>query len=156
MPLDELTALQRELEVGLDDVRGAVRFSDEGYRRNLLRPGPGYHALILCWKAGQKSPIHDHRGSACGIRVLQGEVTETKFSRAPSGRLVEGETGRLAEGCVCGSYDADIHEIVNLHPDGTDLVTLHIYSPPLLQMGLYSRDTAEVDVWTAPVATAAP
>jgi len=145
VPLELLTRWERELEIDLDDVREAVRFGDDGYRRNPLREGPGYQALVLCWKPGQKSPIHDHRGSACGVRVIAGAVTETIFQRI-DGQLIEGETRRLDAGGVCGSYDTDIHEIANRGSEG--LVTLHVYAPPLLTMGIYTRETGDVVAWT--------
>src|SRR5947208_15930258 len=59
-PLDELTALLRRLQPGCDDLAEHVRFADEGYRRNLVRAGRWYHLWVLCWKHGQRSPIHDH------------------------------------------------------------------------------------------------
>ncbi len=43
---------------------------------------------------------------------------------------------------VCGSEDADIHQISNLQAGDADLVTLHIYSPPLVRMGTYSLTDA--------------
>lgn len=144
VPLPELCALQRELQITLEDVRHVTHFGDEGYQRNPLRRGPAYEALILCWKDGQSSPIHDHRGSSCGVLVLEGECTELIFTLDEHGMLVEGQTNRLACDGVCGSYDSDIHEIANRQGDGTNLVTLHIYSPPLSSFGVYSRDSAEV------------
>ena len=39
---------------------------------------------------------------------------------------------------MCGSEDDDLHQISNLQAGDADLVTLHIYTPPLLQMGTYS------------------
>ena len=41
-------------------------------------------------------------------------------------------------GGICATEDADIHQVSNLADDGGDLVTLHVYSPPLLNMGTYS------------------
>ena len=41
-------------------------------------------------------------------------------------------------GRCCASQDQDIHQISNIAADGSDLVTLHVYSPPLLCMGQYS------------------
>ena len=41
-------------------------------------------------------------------------------------------------GAVCGSEDADIHQISNLQPDGQELITLHVYTPPLGRVGNYS------------------
>src|SRR5882762_7214046 len=63
VPLSELTHRLEGLTVDLEDVGDCLVFGKEHYRRNLMRAGPAYHALILCWRAGQRSPIHDHRGS---------------------------------------------------------------------------------------------
>jgi cysteine dioxygenase len=41
-------------------------------------------------------------------------------------------------GSVCASEDDNLHQISNLQDGDADLVTLHIYSPPLLHMGTYS------------------
>ncbi len=87
VPLPELCALQRKLEITLEEVRDVMHFDDECYQRNPLRTGPAYEALILCWKDGQASPIHDHRGSSCGVLVLEGECTELIFTRDEDGML---------------------------------------------------------------------
>ena len=77
IPLDVLdTELRRTVLVKVDYQR-MVSFGDKAYRRNLLHDGPAYHALVLCWRAGQRSPIHDHSGSSCAVRVLEGIATET-------------------------------------------------------------------------------
>jgi cysteine dioxygenase len=137
-PLRELTARLARLEVSCAEVAGAIRFSEQGYTRNLLRAGPWYHVLVLCWKNGQRSPIHDHAGSTCGVRVLRGVLTETPFEFAPNGHVKARGSHDLAAGGVCGSADADMHQISNLQSGSADLVTLHVYTPPLLHMGTYS------------------
>lgn len=138
VPLDDLVARMNAIEITERDVAHVVRFGTDGYRRNPLRVGSGYSALVLCWRPGQRSPIHDHRGSSCGVKVIRGTVTETLFERTTEGHLIPSETHELQEGGVCGSQDADIHQISNLQPAGRDLITLHIYSPPLNVMGTYS------------------
>ncbi len=138
IPLDELIAGLTESNLCLEDVREFACFSDDNYQRNLMHVGPGYQALVLCWHSGQRSPIHDHRGSACGVLVLQGIVSETIFERNEAGLIFPTRTSELNEGHVCGSFDSDIHQVSNLQPAGQDLITLHIYSPPLLTMGTYS------------------
>src|SRR5262249_19233333 len=75
-----------------------VRFSNKGYARNLVRTGPWYSALVLCWKNGQRSPIHDHLGSSCGVRVLRGTMTETLFEFAPNGHVKAVSSRDLAAG----------------------------------------------------------
>lgn len=138
IPLAALTDALKRLHVDYNAVDKFVQFSPERYRRNLMRAGPAYHALVLCWRNGQRSPIHDHRGSSCGVRVIRGEATETVFEMTGHGHVYAVRTRKLAEGCICATQDRDIHQISNLQPGNADLVTLHIYSPPLLVMSQYS------------------
>ncbi len=116
-----------------------------------MRAGRNYHALVLCWRAGQRSPIHDHKGSSCGVKVLQGTCTETLFDFTDQRYLIPTETRDLHEGHVCGSFDTDIHQVSNLQQAGSDLVTLHIYFPPLLKMGMYTLTSTEVTRFEDPV-----
>lgn len=151
IPLDELNGLIHQLRISIDDVMPFARFDDERYQRNLMRAGPAYHALVLCWQNGQRSPIHDHRGSSCGVRVLKGEMTETIFEFSPNGLIYPTSTSVAKEGTVCGSEDADIHQVSNLQPGDRELITLHIYSPPLLVMGTYSLTDDMVGEFADPV-----
>src|SRR5262249_5586595 len=134
-PLDELLDLLACLEVDAADLDEHVRFSAQGYTRNLVRAGPWYHLLGLCWKNGQRSPIHDPAGSSCAVRVLRGVLTETAFEFAPHGRVKAVGSHDLTAGEVCGSEDLDLHQVSNLQDGDADLVTLHVYSPPLRRMG---------------------
>ena len=151
IPLDVLRHGLMDLDIAYSDVRKCVRFSDERYQRNLFRAGNAYQALVLCWRNGQRSPIHDHRGSSCGVRVLRGTATETIFERNQKGLVYPAFSRQLAEGSVAASQDADIHQMSNLSDDGLDLVTLHIYSPPLLIMGSYSLSDAVVGEFVDPI-----
>jgi cysteine dioxygenase len=151
VPLDELTRRIEDLSIGFDDVAPFAHFGARTYQRNLMHEGPGYQALILCWRAGQRSPIHDHRGSSCGVRVLRGIATETFFDRTPDGYIYATASRQLAEGSVCGSQDDDIHQMSNLQCGGADLVTLHVYSPALIQMGMYSLTDRRIEQYLDPV-----
>jgi cysteine dioxygenase len=138
IPLRVLTEGINRVQFQFENVQPFVQFSTEKYRRNLLHEGRAYHALILCWRGGQRSPIHDHRGSACAVRVIRGEATETIFEMTEAGHVFPVRTRKLAEGFTCATEDLDIHQLSNLQPKHCDLITLHLYSPPLLVMGQYS------------------
>ncbi len=140
VPIDELVPRMRDVELSLDDIADVTEFHDECYARNLWRCGPGYSAFILCWKPGQASPIHDHQGSACGVRVLQGEVTETTFVKTPDGPLAPDRTTVYPTGMVCGSYDTDIHLIANRDPGDLNLITFHVYTPPLKHYRVFQAE----------------
>jgi cysteine dioxygenase len=144
-----------ELKTRLDDdtitaelLAEHIQFNDERYARNLLAYGPQFYALVLCWKPGQASPIHDHKGASCGVRVIEGVATETSF-RWQDGKLVAQSVTSMSAGEVCGSFDDDIHEIRNA--GDSNLVTLHIYSPYLDNINLYDRETGEITVFSDPM-----
>jgi len=140
-----------EAPLTLQDVASYLMFRPERYVRNRLHDGPAYQALVLCWCNGQRSPIHNHRGSHCGVKVLRGVATETIFAKAPNGLIVPVRSRDLPQGHVCASADEDIHQVSNLQAGGADLVTLHVYSPPLLRMDMFSLDTPAVHEWDDPV-----
>ncbi|MHC5111335.1 MAG: cysteine dioxygenase [Planctomycetota bacterium] len=143
----EVTALEeklRTINVTLDDVKPFVRFSGTEYLRNLIHQGEFFHALAICWRSGQRSPIHNHARSVCAVKVLRGTATETVFESTPSGLLKATRSNDLVEGSVMASLDDDTHQVSNLQAQGDDLVTLHVYSPPLLRMDTFSLTNPRV------------
>src|SRR5262249_47546536 len=145
--LDTLTArpdlprLLEELsrfEIDLDDLSEHVHFAEDGYKRNLVRSAPNYHAWVLCWKNGHRSPIHGHSAATCVARVLRGSLTETLCEMAPKGHVKASFSRDTAEGSVIGGEDADIHQVSKLQAADAPLVTLHVYSRPLPRMNTFS------------------
>ena len=136
--LRRLTDELARFEIDLDDLSDYLHFSEKTYKRNLVHAAPNYHAWLLCWKNGQRSPIHNHSGSVCVLRVLRGTLTETLFELAPNGHVKATFSRDFSEGSLVGSEDTDIHQVSNLQAGDADLVTLHVYMPPLNQMCTYS------------------
>lgn len=135
VPLAEVERLLREVEVKVETLGQFISFSPGHYTRNPIALGPAYQALVLCWLPGQESVIHDHTGSSCGVRVLEGACTEIAFTWQADGSLAERPACVLPPGAICGTQDNDIHKICN-YTSG-NLITLHIYSPPLEVMNTY-------------------
>jgi cysteine dioxygenase len=119
------------------DIEGACNFGARGYKRNTISSNPYYELLALCWRSGHCTPIHDHRGSSCAFRVVQGRGTEIRFSLTDSGLVCPTETTVMPPGYVCAAEDTDIHQVANMQADGLDLITLHIYSLPIAKMNTY-------------------
>ena len=151
IPLAALSQWLARTDVTLKDVQPFLRFSPEHYIRNLMYAGPGYQALVLCWRSGQRSPIHDHTGSSCGVKVIRGVATETTFAAAPNGMVYALGSRHLPAGSTCASQEADMHQMSNLQPEGEDLITLHIYSPALVYMNMYSIVAASVERFFDPI-----
>lgn len=123
-------------DVDLESLSARLRFDPHRYCRNRLHEGPGYEALLLCWRPGQASPIHDHGGSSCAFRIVTGVGTESVFSL--DGDWVRAVAERThPTGAVNSSQDGEIHELANRQ--ARDLVTLHLYSPALGRLRTYRR-----------------
>lgn len=139
--LSELVQHLQQTEIDCDDVQEHICFADHSYQRMPIRGGEWYQAWVMCWRNGQRSPIHDHKGSSCGVRILKGTLTETLFERAPNQHIKATCSRDMEPGQVLGGKDDDIHQVSNLQGDNADLITLHVYSPPLVYMGIYSLDS---------------
>ena len=150
-PIDKLKELLAASNATLADVRDFVRFEPTTYQRNLVALGPWYEVLVICWRSGQRSPIHNHAQSTCGLKVLQGVCTETYFAHSPCGQVVALSSHECEAGHVCASEDDDTHQVSNLQAPGNDLVTIHIYSPPLRSMKKFSITSATSEEWRPPV-----
>jgi cysteine dioxygenase len=113
------------------------RIGTKGYRRNIISRGSSYELLALTWRSGHCTPIHDHKGSSCAFRVIDGTGTEIRFQKTPSGQICPVGATPMPPGYVCAAEDSDIHQVANMQAPGKDLVTLHIYSPPIQKMNTY-------------------
>jgi len=136
--VQELDTLLNELDVTIDDLGDFVRFGTTQYLRHLVSDGEWYHLLVLCWRSGQRSPIHNHAESTCGLRVLRGVATETLFTTTPSNLIKAVSSSDMSTGAVAVMKDERVHQVSNLQSAGTDLITLHVYSPALLRAQTYS------------------
>lgn len=100
---DLIAALHREFDTDYVDIemvnhimlsyksnpaewRKFAKFDRYKYTRNLVDAGNGkFNLIILCWGEGHASSIHDHSDSHCFMKMLQGQLTETKFEFPCSG-----------------------------------------------------------------------
>ena len=131
---------------GHDDWRRFVLFDPQVYTRNLVVRNEHFEMLVLCWSAGQASPIHNHAGQHCWMAVLDGEVEETQFA-APAdvgpGGLRLGVQRLFRPGQV-----AYINDDIALHrvraAPGCQGVSLHLYSKPIDVCNIYDEQTGRV------------
>ena len=136
--IEQVRSWLENTDATLRDLQTFVRYDENHYRRNLVCAGEWYEILVICWLSGQRSPIHDHAHSTCGIRVMCGTCTETVFGHAPCGQVVARFSKDIAAGSVTASQDSDTHQVSNLQEARDNLVTIHVYSPPLRAMKTFS------------------
>jgi cysteine dioxygenase len=132
------------LVVTTEEVEPHALFSEKRYARNLVYKDREFEIMIMCWKAGQRSSIHDHAGSLGGIRILQGELTECLFERAANGMIKSLSSADYAIEEPRVEETSLIHQISNLQAEEGKTVSVHIYIPPLVRMNVYSLEDPAV------------
>jgi len=117
-------------------------FKEGAYTRNLVHRTEDYELLLLCWGAGQESPVHNHMGQRCWMSIVEGEVEEVHYRRQEGGPgpLVEGPTKRYGRGQA-----AFINDDIALHlvrgADGRAASSLHVYAKPYDVCLIYDPQT---------------
>ena len=104
--------------------------------------------LALCWKPGQRTPIHDHNGSHGAVFVHEGILWETTFEYDTESGLAYKAHRELRAGGLTGSEIPDIHQLGNPDVSGQDLITIHIYAPPLGVLKTYKLGSSTIDLYT--------
>jgi quercetin dioxygenase-like cupin family protein len=100
------------------------QFKDNHYARHLVFKSANVEILVVCWRPGQGSPIHHHDTSEGLMIILDGEITNTSYP--PDGCPV---TTVWRPGDVGHTPVGTSHEVKNT--SNLDVVSLHIYAPPL-------------------------
>ena len=132
--------------------RPFVFFKAGGYARNLIDHGNGnFNLLLVTWLPSQNrypwecgtlltccSCIHNHAGSHCLMRVLEGRVEEILYDTPTGdGSALPPKKPRVLNVGEC-SYINDemgVHSVGN--PTDQPAMTLHLYSPPIQQCQVF-------------------
>ena len=95
-----------------------------------------HEAWLLTWLPGQGTDLHDHGGAAGAFVVLSGELTETTVT---GGALRARLTDQVITARRPRSFGArHVHQVHNAGPEPA--VSLHVYSPALVEMRRYELD----------------
>jgi cysteine dioxygenase len=137
--VEEIKQRMATLELRRRDYETYRIFTGRRYARNLIVRSEFAEVLLLCWHAGQRTPIHDHGGSVGVVMVVEGCLTETMYEQY--------NTHRWNPGGITGAEVRDIHQLLNLQAEGRDLVTLHCYAPPLSVLNTFSPVNSRRRKW---------
>jgi cysteine dioxygenase len=145
---ERLMELTRRLAISAELIESRTCFAANTYTRNLVCRTPTFELLVLCWRPGHESTIHDHAGSLNAISVHRGELTSRLFVPAAGRPAGSGPVQLLAEervspGGRTGVDRGGIHQLANTAAE--DLVTVHVYAPPLKELVVYFTDSAETE-----------
>jgi len=79
-PLPEINDLIARTTISPDELLPYLGFKAGNYCRHRVMRNEFVEMLVLCWKPGQRTPIHDHNGSHGAVFVQEGILWETTFN----------------------------------------------------------------------------
>jgi len=126
---DEMVAAAAAVDLASLDLGDYRRFQENCYARNRVVLNDHVELVVICWRSGQSSAIHDHGKSHCLYLVVEGEMHEERFRLSGSGKPEPTDERTYGRGDISVSAGHEIHRINN--QSEADLVTVHVYSPPL-------------------------
>ncbi|MCL4148870.1 UNVERIFIED_CONTAM: hypothetical protein GTU68_020361 [Idotea baltica] len=113
---------------------------DESYTRNCIVENEKFELILLCWKAGQITPIHDHGGEECWVKIIEGEFRETIYTADKSGEL------KVVKSMISKSNDVTymidfmgFHSIENLSSKKS--MSLHLYAKPIRSCNIFDENS---------------
>ena len=137
MRLPDLRRFISNLKPDPGEVTPYLHFTDNRYARNLVHKTADFECLVLCWRPGQRSPIHDHGDSICTVYTVDGVLSADNYRKTACGHIRADYAEDFKPGSVLSIQTTEIHQVSNLQ-DSQDLISLHFYLGPLENSYLYS------------------
>jgi cysteine dioxygenase len=137
MRLPDLRRFISNLKPDRSEIERYIQFTDTHYSRNLVYKTPDFECLLLCWKPGQRSPIHDHASSICAVYTVDGVLSADNYRKMSNGHIRADYSEDFTPGSILSIQTSEIHQVSNLQ-DASDLLSLHFYLGPLENSYLYS------------------
>ena len=152
--LNELvSALSEEERTQYDDIirtmklpssvyKNICTWSNESYTRNCIFENEKFELILLCWESGQFTPIHDHGGEECWVKIIEGEFKETIYKIDSKGQMVNVKSIISTTNDVTYMVDfMGFHRLENLSNKRS--LSLHLYAKPIRSCKVFDEDTRE-------------
>ncbi|XP_031835963.1 cysteine dioxygenase type 1 [Nomia melanderi] len=152
--IDDVQELMASYQSNPSEWKKYAKFDRYRYTRNLVDEGNGrFNLMVLCWGEGHGSAIHDHADAHCIMKILQGELCETRYAW-PSKAGVNNESNEPEELKELDRTTLDVNEIcyindsMGLHrvenPSAVNpAISLHLYSPPFSSCSVFNKQTGQ-------------
>ena len=110
-------------------------WSEERYTRNCIFENEKFELILICWEKDQKTPIHDHDGEECWVKVIDGTLKETLYKDTPSGPA-QFKSSISVKWTI--SYMIDFmgyHKLENI--SDRRAMSLHLYAKPIKKCNVF-------------------
>jgi len=141
-PDEEVYDLLENSTLPKKDIKDYIRFDKAKYTRHLIHRDSLFELLLMCWKPGQKAPVHGHEGEKCFMRVEEGSLLFTNYTLESTQPLrlnmedsIRGDSGFL-------DGPADLHSVENIYSQNA--ITFHLYAKPYHECDVYDIKSGSI------------
>ena len=150
--LDKLTtALSEADKANYCDILRAINFSpkelskysswsEDYYTRNCILNCDKFELILICWCKSHKTPIHDHGGEECWVKVISGQLEEVIYGKNENDELTVLRTLVSKKNQVTYMKDfMGFHSLENTSDQRS--MTLHLYAKPIRKCNVFDEDS---------------
>ncbi|HEY0975894.1 MAG TPA: cysteine dioxygenase family protein [Flavobacteriales bacterium] len=123
--------------IPLDRLSGRLSWGKRKYERVCLAREKDFEVLLIGYRPGQGTSIHDYDSAEAWVMPVSGELQEERFDLDPAGRPSPVTTRIIGPWTI--SYlpqERSVHRFTNVGPD--PCMTLNIYAGPVKRWRVYS------------------
>lgn len=132
--------IMKAIEIPYDEFERYFTWTEERYTRNSIIKNDDYELLVICWEAGQDSPIHDYDSEEAWIHIIRGQLKEEKYKKRKDDVIEKVSTVTLRSNDFSFiSGHVGLHRYMNTYEGRT--VSLHLYVKPLRKWNEYDAAT---------------
>ena len=128
-----------ECDIGVEDLKNWIDYDypvSDSYGRKMVHDGGFFEVMVMCWRPGDYSAIHDHGKAEFGAVKLFGDAEHASFE-LEKGRLTTIGRERNESGTTLKVTASLIHQMGN--PGEKNFFSLHVYGNVDLESGITSE-----------------
>lgn len=129
----------RSIILSPDAFKDYSSWSNDCYTRNCIVDNEKYELILICWCEGHRTPIHDHGGEECWVKVIDGEFKETIYKKDEDGELKSIRSSISKPNDVTYMKDfMGFHRLENLSNKRS--MSLHLYAKPIRSCNVFDEN----------------
>ena len=128
-----------ECDIGVEDLGNWIDYDypvSDSYGRKMVHDGGFYEEMVMCWRPGDYSAIHDHGKAEFGAVKIFGDVEHAMF-KLEDQKFTTISRERVKSGTTLKVTPSLIHQMGN--PGESNFFTLHVYGNVDLDSGVTSE-----------------
>lgn len=138
---DTYGSILKDIDIDIKECEPYCTWNDDRHTRNRIFRNGGFELMMTCIKPGQKTAIHNYGHQQGWAYILQGVLTEIKYSGGEStGDVAEVFRNKLKKGEMTYINDYEgMHQFIN---EGEEpVIALHLFVEPFEYWKAFNTDT---------------